>query len=448
MAQIKDEYIPKPAVQPTGREAAQQAATAKAEIFANPKPPPVVKPSRESAQAAAQLKAETQAATTPGRQAAQQAALQKAQINAAPNSVKPVTLTGREQAQQAATAKAEDQAAIPSAPTPSKFQTFIASLNAPNTPVVPGSSRDIYNKEQEAKAERAKDLADKHAEQAASGTAPQVAAPVSPAAPAPVVPAVPGGGSTTNALPQMTNYDANVQAALGNGNPAEAMKLAQAAAAQTAQMQSDAAIRQAVKGAKTSGAMGGQAALMGTSAGADAYGQGMTQGTQQYFDTTKLGASLGSEMSQRLARGESLSAQERMAAAQLKQSKAQGDAAVTQGYINSGIGLIGGIAGLFSDENLKEEIKPKDITRGLDKITGFAYKYKGQPRQEAGIMAQDLEKTAMAPAVIDTPQGKMVETKRLSTMNTAALAEHEKRLKDIERLVKGMGEIQKPKGKA
>ena len=258
------------------------------------------------------------------------------------------------------------------------------------------------------------------------------------------------GGSALNASPQMQTYDTGTQGALANGDPAQAMKLAQAAAAQTAQTQSDAAIRQAVKGAKTAGAMGGQAALMGLGAGADAYGQGLTQGTQQYFDTTKLGASLGSEMSQRLARQEQMAAQAAQAAAALKQQGSQNNAAITQGYINSGVNAVASLLPLFSipsDKNLKEDIKPKDITRGLDKITGFAYKYKGSPRQEAGVMAQDLEKTAMKPAVMETPIGKVVDGGKLSTMNTAALSEHEKRLKEIEKLVKSLGSVSKPKGK-
>ena len=100
---------------------------------------------------------------------------------------------------------------------------------------------------------------------------------------------------------------------------------------------------------------------------------------------------------------------------------------------------------LFSDENLKEDIAPDDMTQGLDKIGGYSYKYKGAPREEAGVMAQDLERTPMAPAVVDTPKGKMVDTRRLTTMNTAALSEHEKRLKDIERLVQSLGNIPAPR---
>jgi hypothetical protein len=125
--------------------------------------------------------------------------------------------------------------------------------------------------------------------------------------------------------------------------------------------------------------------------------------------------------------------------------KEQKDAQFTNfitGLLGAGTNLVG--LKRYSDKNLKEEITPKDITRGLDKIKGYAYKYKGNPRQEAGIMAQELEKTAMAPAVIQGPQGKMVDGGKLSTMNTAALSEHEKRIKGIERMLKGLSGI--PKG--
>jgi hypothetical protein len=281
------------------------------------------------------------------------------------------------------------------------------------------------------------------------------------------------GDSAAGALDAQTMYDAQTRAAM-QGTPQEVMARAQAAAAQTAQTQSDAAIRQAVKGAKTAGAMGGQAALAGSGQGADAYGAGMQQGLSQYFDTTKLGATLGADASGRLSKAEmlkasqeqadaSLAGQQDMAANSLAMSKygmdlqdAQAKAALAAG-IKQGkdesikdfylrlIGAGAALIPLISDRNLKESIEPKDITRGLDKIKGYAYKYKGNPRQEAGVMVQDLEKTPMKPAVIQTPVGKAIDPAKLSTMNTAALSEHEKRIKGIERMLKGLSGI--PKGK-
>jgi hypothetical protein len=238
----------------------------------------------------------------------------------------------------------------------------------------------------------------------------------------------------------MTDYDAYTKAAMGS-SPAEAMQQAQAAARQTAQTQSDQAIAEAIKAGKTAGAMGGQAALGAQGQAATAYGQGLESGTQQYFDTTKLGASLGSEMSNRLATAEQTEAQKAMAAAQIKeQAKSR-----KQSLFGNIIGAVGGIASLFSDRDLKEDIAPDKLNEGLEKIRGYTYKYKGLPRKEAGIIAQDLEETNMAPAVVETPKGKMIDTRRLTTMNTAALADQEGRLKAIEKLLEGIRGIPAPK---
>lgn len=253
-------------------------------------------------------------------------------------------------------------------------------------------------------------------------------------------PVAPTQASAAGTLPQMQGYDAYTQAAMGT-SPAEAMKLAQAAAAQTAQTQSDQAIAQAVKGARTAGAMPGQAALGATGRAATAYGKGMETGQQQYFDLTKLGASLGSEMSGRLSRAEQTQAGIDAANLAAKAAKAQ----QRQQMFGNIIGAVGGIASLFSDERLKEDIEPDPLTKGLEKIRGYSYKYKGNPREEAGVMAQDLEDTEMAPAVMDTPEGKMIDTRRLTTMNTAALADQEGRLKAIEKLLAGIRGIPAPK---
>lgn len=279
----------------------------------------------------------------------------------------------------------------------------------------------------------------RQAEAAASNpAAPAPAAPAPSAAPA--GPVAPKQASAYNALPQMQGYDAYTQAAMG-ASPAEAMRLASAASAPIAQEQADQAIAAAVKGARTAGAMPGQAALGATGQAAGAYGQGLQSGRQQYFDLTKLGASLGSEMSGRLSRAEQTQAGIDAAKMQAAAAKAQ----QRQNMFGNIIGAVGGIASLFSDENLKEDIEPDPLTEGLEKIKGYSYKYKGLPREEAGVMAQDLEETNMAPAVMDTPEGKMIDTRRLTTMNTAALADQEGRLKAIEKLLEGIRGIPAPK---
>ena len=243
-------------------------------------------------------------------------------------------------------------------------------------------------------------------------------------------------------------YDAATAAAMAGG-PAAAMERQNAAAREEAQRQSDMAIQQSIRGAKTAGMMGGQAALAAQGQAANAYGTGMAQGQQQYAQNLNLGAQLGESMANRLfsaGQGQAgvgasqLGAQTANYATQ--QQAAAAKQAANQQMIGNIIGTVGGIAGLFSDRRLKEDTRPVRISDSLEKIKGYTYKYKGSKRPEAGVMAQDLEKTAMAPAVMDTPEGKMVDTRRLSTMNTAALAEHEKRMQAIEKMLKGMGEMQ------
>lgn len=267
----------------------------------------------------------------------------------------------------------------------------------------------------------------------------------------------------------MAAYDAYTRAGMG-ATPQETMALADAAARNTAQSESDQAIRAAVKGARTGGALPGAAALAGTAQAASAYGAGMNRGTQQYFDTTKFGATLASDMSGRLQNASQLKAQQdaanlaaRTASMQaktgaesayqgnrlnLEASKYAADQAAKSadkqrktGLLGGIIGAAGGVLGALSDENLKKDIKPESMTDGLEKVKPYSYKYKGSDEPQGGVMAQDLEKTNMKPAVVDTEAGKAVNTGRLSLMNTGAIAEQEKRLKDIERLLKGLGEM-------
>lgn len=311
--------------------------------------------------------------------------------------------------------------------------------------------------------------------------------PVGGIQPAPAVKPAPVDTSAQGAQGQMASYDKYAQQALG-ANPSEAMQKAQAAAAQGAQSTSDQAVQQAIKAGKSAGAMGGQAALAATGQAANAYGQAQQAGQQQYFNTAQLGAQLGSEMSGRLqaqaqnaaniygiqtgaetsrygtqAGAESQRYSTDVGAASDKYStdasaKAAAEANKTNkrgqniGLVGQGIGAVAGLAGLFSDRNLKEDISPTKATDGLEQLKAYTYKYKKGPayaggRDESGVMAQDLEKTGMRQAVMDTPEGKKIDTNRLSTMNTGAIAEQEKRMQRIENILKGLGEIQKPGSK-
>jgi hypothetical protein len=247
----------------------------------------------------------------------------------------------------------------------------------------------------------------------------------------------------------MKKYDQYTAGAMGQ-SPAQAMQQAQAAAAQQAQGVSDQAVQQAAKAARTAGAMPGQAALAATGQAANAYGQAQQAGQQQYFNTAQLGAQLGSEMASRQrslyeanlgadVSREATAANAAAAAAANKTNKRGQNI----GLLGNVVGAVSGLAGLFSDERLKEDVKPASMTDGLSGIRAFNYKYRRGPayaggRTEAGVMAQDLEKTGMAPAVVDTPKGKMIDTARLTTMNTGALAEHDRKIDNINDYIRNM----------
>jgi len=130
-----------------------------------------------------------------------------------------------------------------------------------------------------------------------------------------------------------------------------------------------------------------------------------------------------------------------------KQLEAQGKTAEAQqtddliGRILSGFASLAG-ALVFSDKNAKTDIKSTSFLDGIERIKSKSYRYKGSARPEAGIMAQDLEKTKMAPAVVNNGGVKMIDTGKLSTMNTAAISELNEQ---VRKLVEEMGKVQAPK---
>ena len=80
----------------------------------------------------------------------------------------------------------------------------------------------------------------------------------------------------------------------------------------------------------------------------------------------------------------------------------------------------GAIGGLMSDRKLKKKVrtaKPKatreDVGKLLKTLKAYNYEYKNDKYGEGrrmGIMVQDLEKTDLGKkAVVDTPEGKMID---------------------------------------
>lgn len=102
--------------------------------------------------------------------------------------------------------------------------------------------------------------------------------------------------------------------------------------------------------------------------------------------------------------------------------------------LGAGVGLGG--AALMSDERLKTDIKDggKDATRLLDGLKAYTYRYKDEKYgkgKQVGVMAQDLEKVAPQ-AVVDTREGKAVDSAKLAGALAAALPTMHDRIKKLE----------------
>lgn len=114
----------------------------------------------------------------------------------------------------------------------------------------------------------------------------------------------------------------------------------------------------------------------------------------------------------------------------LEWQKEQAGSAQTGEWLQAGATalpyIISAIGAIASDKNLKTDIKDGKgmLSSVANAVKGKTYSYKSSPdRGEYGIIAQDLEKTPLKSTVIDTPQGKMVDTRRLTTANTGMISE-------------------------
>jgi len=106
-----------------------------------------------------------------------------------------------------------------------------------------------------------------------------------------------------------------------------------------------------------------------------------------------------------------------------------------QNNLFGGIGAgLSAAALLFSDENVKTDIKDGYgiLERVASVVNPKTFKVKpeagGTGETDTGILAQDLEKTPLASTVVDTPEGKMVDTRKLTTANTGMLSELSKKV--------------------
>lgn len=97
---------------------------------------------------------------------------------------------------------------------------------------------------------------------------------------------------------------------------------------------------------------------------------------------------------------------------------------------------VGGAA-VASDERLKKNIRDGSFAAGmaLGALRPVTFDYR-DPRhgqgQQFGVTAQDLERSPLADAVVNTPQGKMVDPGKLSTGIAAILPTIDDRIKRLE----------------
>jgi hypothetical protein len=106
----------------------------------------------------------------------------------------------------------------------------------------------------------------------------------------------------------------------------------------------------------------------------------------------------------------------------------------------AGLGALGAMgAAMLSDQSLKENIESTsdaDMGSFLDALTGYNYNYKDENHgsgKKVGIMAQDLEKSEIGKLlVIETPEGKAVDTKMGFGTALAAISSLNKRIKELE----------------
>lgn len=246
-------------------------------------------------------------------------------------------------------------------------------------------------------------------------------------------------------------YDTGAQASMG-ANAADYMQKANAAAQGQAGQAAGAAATQgaqkAAQAARAGGLNKGQAALAGAQQTGDIYSgalqKGLESGRGQYMAGAQQFAGQGAEMAGRglsaaggqvaagAAQGNIGAQQGALGAGQVGQGQAQG--AQTWGAVKD---VAGGVAGLISDIRAKRDVQPAPdmLDAILRKIKPIAFRYKegiGDPGAQVGVSAQDLEKTPLAPVVQETPQGKQIDTRKLSTANLDLIIELAKRVAELE----------------
>ena len=247
--------------------------------------------------------------------------------------------------------------------------------------------------------------------------------------------AIPGTTYDPNQAAQEAMAGAPGQQIEANSQVPEASDIASAAAG---------GARSTAQGAAGAAGLSGAAgANAGAQAGANTYGstyaqvapelseqkvqqQGIRQGAQtaQRGQTMDYGTSIAGQGTQLANTAENIAWQQ-------KQAEMAQQGSLLQDLFQGGTALAGD-AILMSDKRAKTNIRDSgDMLKAIaDNIRGHKFFYKSDPEhEEVGVMAQDLEKTPLKSSVIQASDGtKMVDTRRLTTANTAMISDLARKL--------------------
>lgn len=254
--------------------------------------------------------------------------------------------------------------------------------------------------------------------------------------------------------------DALALARSGKGNQAAAMKNAQL---QRAGISQDAAAQSGMLAAQEQNAARAQLGSVLSDSRAQDLGAATTNaGMQQQTNIANLGAGVDQQkqrdtmIAQYVAQGMTLDAAQRQA--EIQQAQFNAELLARQAAADKGVAMqssqaagqtaattVGAVAGavgaaVASDRKLKKNVGDgdDDVKAFLDDLVAHTFEYKNKSQygggQRVGIMAQDAEKSGMGRGfVMNTPDGKMLDSARAVGAALAGLANVNKRLSAIER---------------
>ena len=228
-------------------------------------------------------------------------------------------------------------------------------------------------------------------------------------------------GVAGEAAPLGRQYDTGAAQSMG-ANAGEYMRNAAASAGEQATTAATGATQAATRAARTGGLNKGQAALTGGQQAGDVFRGAQQAGVQNYMAGTGQIAGQGAEMAGR-----------QLGAAQIKAGIGGQQMQAGQQQQQGTLGAIGGALGFLSDENAKENIRPApDLRAMLEKVKPVAFDYKDGEADKVGVIAQDLEKGPLEGAVVDTPEGKVIDGAQLTGANTAMIKSLYDRVRALE----------------